>query len=449
MATTFIEGIGVRPGRTPLITARDSIGYIINPEKTDGGKLVTAYRCSPETAHFEIMMEQHEFEQQTGRKVIQNYKDGKQSYMLMTMRQSFAPGEVTPEQAHEIGCKLAERILGGKYQYVVATHINTHCIHNHITFNIVGSDLKKFRQTKYTHKHLAEISDKLCEEYGLAVVVPSPEWQKRKYTNEKQTPFREILKADIDHAVETAQSYEEFLKLMEQNYRLDDQGKYLKFRHRTNGQQRYIRSYSLGTAYTAENIRARISGRFVEMNPVQHELQDDKPASYSQKLRNVKAMLNASGFVHEYGTDFDSVLDDISKQAAETKLGIDSAQHELAKVNYIIRCLDTVERNRPVAEEYEAALLKERFKSDHQDELEMYYAAIGELQKDNINLSGPKAEFSDSVHEIQYRLDQLTKHYGELQSQIDAVNQVRQVISRVQNDEQIITDRKRGRNYGR
>ena len=225
MATTFIEGISVRPGRTPLVTAYDSISYITNPEKTENGQLVSSFRCSPETAHFEIMMEQNEYEQETGRKVIQDYGENKKSYMLMSMRQSFAPGEVTPEQAHEIGCKLAERFLGKKYQYVIATHVNTNCIHNHFIFNIVGTDMKKFHQTKYSPKQLAYVSDKLCKEYGLTIVVPSHERNAKGYTGQKETSFRTILKCDIDKAIKIAKDFDEFINIMNENYRVNYQGK--------------------------------------------------------------------------------------------------------------------------------------------------------------------------------------------------------------------------------
>jgi hypothetical protein len=451
MATTFIEGIAVRPGRTPLITAKDSIDYITNPEKTRNGELVSSFRCSPDTAHFEIMMEQHEYEQQTGRKVIQDYKGEKQSYMLMTMRQSFAPGEVTPEQAHEIGCKLAQRFLGEKYQYVVATHVNSHCIHNHITYNIVGSDLKKFRQTKYTHKHLADISDKLCKEYGLVVVVPSPEWQKRKYTNEKQTSFREILKTDIDQAIDSSKSYDEFIKIMEENYRFDDNGKYLKFRHRTNGQQRYIRSYTLGSAYTVNNILARISGQYVERsNQIETGEEEIQALSYSQHLRNIKAMVSADKFVSDYGSDFSNQLTSISSKAEEVQEQIKTAMNQLTKAESILKCFDAIDMYGSVANEYQTALLKERFEQSHKGELNLYYTAVAALKQNNIDMeSTGKERFAMNLSEIQSGLSNLQIEYDSLQSQIDQVNQVRKVIEKVQDGEQILTERKRGKNYGR
>jgi hypothetical protein len=450
MATTFINGIAIGPGRTQLQTAKDSIEYITNPEKTDGGRLVTGFRCSPEKAYFEMLMEQHEYERQTGRKVIQNYKNGKLSYMLMTMRQSFAPGEVTPEQAHEIGCKLAKRFLGEKYQYVVATHVNTHCIHNHITFNMVGSDLKKFRQTKYTPEYLRRCSDRLCDEYNLTVVVPSQEWQKRKYTNEKQTSFRTILKSDIDSAVEAAHSYEEFLKIMEKDYRIGDTGKYLKFRHRTNGQQEYIRSYTLGSAYTEKNIRARIAGLYVERS----EQLDAPPVelqtiSYSQRLRNIEAMLNASGFVNEYGTDFDSLVTVISQKASEVKIQIDDARQELEKAEFIMKCFETVEEFQPVADEYESSLLKDRFRISHQSELDLYDSAAAQLTAAGINPAASKDQYIDNVLEIKDQLSDLMTEYDSVQSQIDQVEQIRKVIEKVNSDEQILTERKRGKSYGR
>jgi hypothetical protein len=451
MATTFIEGIAVRPGRTALITAKDSIDYITNPEKTRNGELVTSFRCSPDTAHFEIMMEQHEYEQQTGRKVIQDYKGDKQSYMLMTMRQSFAPGEVTAEQAHEIGCKLAERFLGEKYQYVVATHINSHCIHNHITYNIVGSDLKKFRQTKYTHKHLADISDKLCKEYSLVVVVPSPEWQKRKYTNQKQTSFREILKTDIDQAIDSANSYNEFLKIMEKNYRFDSNGKYLKFRHRTNGQQRYIRSYSLGSAYTEKNIVAKISGVYVEKNNQMETGEEEiQTLSYSQHLRNIKAMVSADKFISDNGSDFSEQIISISSKAEEVQKQIKTAMNQLTKAESILKCFDAIEMYGSVAKEYETALLKERFEQSHKDELNLYYTAVSALKQNNIDsASSGKERFALHLSELQSELGDLQIEYDSLQSQIDQVNQARKVIEKVQDGEQILTERKRGKNYGR
>ena len=314
--------------------------------------------------------------------------------------------------------------------------------------------MKKFRQTKYTHKRLAEISDKLCEEHHLTVVVPSAEWQKRKYTSEHVTPYRTVLKSDIDHAIESAKSFEEFLKTMEQSYRVVNEGKYLKFRHRTNGQQRYVRSYTLGAAYTEQNIRARISGLYVmpgDRKPNQEKAaKTERPITYTQRLKNVQAMFRVAGFVYENGNDFEGMIQELQKQSLLVKDRMDTAQQEVSKANYILRCLHTKEQYRTVAEEYQSSLLKERFYGTYQNELDLYFTATDSLQHNHI------AEEPAGAVRYETQATALTEQLAELQLQYDAikgdVEQVRQIMKvaeKVQNDETILTERKRGKNYGR
>jgi hypothetical protein len=455
MATTFIEGISVRPGRTPLVTAYDSISYITNPEKTENGQLVSSFRCSPETAHFEIMMEQNEYEQETGRKVIQDYGENKKSYMLMSMRQSFAPGEVTPEQAHEIGCKLAERFLGKKYQYVIATHVNTNCIHNHFIFNIVGTDMKKFHQTKYSPKQLAYVSDKLCKEYGLTIVVPSHERNAKGYTGQKETSFRTILKCDIDKAIKIAKDFDEFINIMNENYRVNYQGKFLKFRNRTNGQQRFIRSYKLGAAYTEENIKKRIAGIEVK---IESKTVDKKPQinddidtlSYSQHLRNIEAMVAADKYINDKGSNFEAQLNNISKKSDIVEKKIKEAQKEFAKTESILKCIDAIERYEDIAQNYETALLKERFINTYQNELELYYSAVNTLKEKGINVSlTSKEHYKNKCFEIKENLNKLQNQYTSLECEINKVNKIRDVVEKVHKNEIILTERKGGYRHGR
>jgi Relaxase/Mobilisation nuclease domain. len=440
MATTFINGIEVRPGRTQLQTAKDSIEYITNPEKTDGGRLVTGFRCSPEKAYFEIMMNQHEFEQKTGRKVIYHYKSGKKSYMLMTMRQSFKEGEVTPEQAHEIGCELAKRFIGNKYQYIVATHVNTHCIHNHITFNIVGSDFRKFAQDEYTPKRLRACSDKLCKEYELSVVASSPEWQKRKYTNEKQTPFRTIIKSDIDKAIEAAQSYEEFLKLMQENYYVADNGSFIKFRHRTNGQQKPIRSYTLKKGYTRNDILMRIE--------VDEELID--PLTFSQKLRNIEAMIHAAGYIREHGADFDNQSKKLVEAMSQTQTMMDAMKKKLIEAEGTMKCFDALNQFRPVYDQYRSGLLTERDIQQHKNEIDLYLAAYQKLKENNIQPgSAAQKNFETELVRIQTLAVQLKTKYCEVKNQFERLQEVQRVSEHVIAGDKIISERKGEKLYGR
>ena len=453
MGTTFIEGVAVRPGRTPKATAHDSIAYITNPKKTKSGELVTSYHCSPETAHLEMLMVQKEYEQQTGRKVIQDYGGKKQSYLLMTMRQSFSPGEVDEKTAHEIGCKLAESFLGSKYQYVVATHINSHCIHNHITFNIVGDDMKKFHQTMFTPKRLAEVSDKLCKEYGLAVVVPSQDRQKRTYSREKATSFRTILKNDIDRCISKSESYEDFIKQMSTDYYVKTSGKYLTFCHKSNGQQRNIRAYTLGEDYKEKNIKARISHEKAEPVPVFEG--SNKDISFSQHLRNIQSMFTTSGLLNEYDIksyrDIKNLIDSITDKADTVRQQLQTLEQNLSHSNDILDSLNALEKFKDLAAEYDSSLLKDRFYQQHREELDLYLNAKETLAQNGMSTvsSAENENFSHSFSESQQQFDNLQTEFDMLQDKLSEVNQMKRIIDKVHTNEVIITERKGGHPYDR
>lgn len=424
MATTYIHGIEIWPKRTSMETAYHTIAYIENPKKTRNGELVSAFRCDPNSAYFEMMLEQKSFEQATGRSVICNYGGKKKSYLLMTMRQSFAPGEVTPEQAHEIGQELADRFLKGKYQYVIATHIDKAHIHNHIIFNIIGDEQKKFRQTKYMPRQLRALSDKLCKEHGLSVVVPT-EGQKRRYTNEKTTPFRTALKHDIDRYILQAQDYEDFLKRMREEYTVDDTGKYLKFRNRLNGQQRMIRSYTLGKGYTRKEIRMRIEAEETIVNPI----------TFSQKLRDIEAMIHAVGYIRENGSDFDQQEKKLKTTMKETEVLLDEMDRRLLHAQSISKCFDVLYR----------------FGPDLQGkETELYQNARAVLKANGINPdSSERNLFRSELSLIRSEADQLKGRYRLAQAQLNRVEEVKEISRRVENDEQIIVKRKGGKQHGR
>ncbi len=438
MATTFINGIEVRPGRSHLQTAFDSISYIINPEKTQDGKLVSSLRCSPNSAHFEMILDQSMYEQETGRKVIWDYGGKKKSYLLMAMRQSFKPGTVTPEQAHKIGCELADKFLKGKYQYVIATHIDKAHIHNHIIFNIIGSDKKKFRLTKYTSKQLREVSDKICLEHGLSVVVPK-EWQKKRYTSEKFTSYRAVIKNDIDRCINEAEGYEDFLNRMRKIYYVTDTGDVLKFRHKTNGQQRNLRSYTLGKGYTRQDIRARVGA--------DEELID--PLTFSQKLRDIEAMIHAKGFINENGSDFDKQSENLTEAIKDTQRIMVSMRRKLAEAESISKCFDAVERYRPIYDMYRSGSMTQDAAREHENEIELYRAAVRTLRENHIRPNNSAREkFSEELSDIRSAADKLKDTYIDLQKRLDRVKEVRWISERVYAGDQVIATKKGGKYHG-
>ena len=141
-------------------TLKAAIDYICNPEKTDGKLLVSSYGCTAETADIEFEWTRlHSIDKGThlGRHLIQ----------------AFEPGEVTPEEAHEIGMQLAKEILGGKYEFVLTTHIDKDHVHNHLIFNAVSfTDHKHYHSNKRSYHYIRRNSDRICKEHGLSVIIP-------------------------------------------------------------------------------------------------------------------------------------------------------------------------------------------------------------------------------------------------------------------------------------
>lgn len=172
--------------------------------------------------------------------------------------QSFIKGEVTPEQAHEIGIKLAEELWGDKFQVVVSTHLNTDNLHNHFVLNSVSFvDGKRFCNTKKDYAVMRNTSDKLCEEYGLSIL-------KHEHQNDKYNKFatsslyKELMKDSIDYAIANAKDYNEFIKILQDlDYIVTDKNNTLSIRREPYKRNTRIER-QFGNKYSNENIYKRI-----------------------------------------------------------------------------------------------------------------------------------------------------------------------------------------------
>ena len=180
------------------------------------------------------------------------------------MIQSFAPGEVSYEEAHRIGKELADKVLGGKYEYVLTTHIDKGHIHNHIIFCAVDfATHHKYISNKKSYYQIWNESDRLCKEHGLSVVTP---WQDKgkKYAEwdaeRRGTSWKAKLKALIDVTIPKAKDFDDFLWLMEAAGYEVKRGKFVSFR--APWQERFTHSKTLGEAYTVEAITERIAGTY-------------------------------------------------------------------------------------------------------------------------------------------------------------------------------------------
>lgn len=254
MAATRLIALHWNKGKTLAQCLKDRTDYIQNPDKTQQGELVTAYGCSPLTADEEFLLSKREYLHRTGRKQA----GGVIAYQI---RQSFKPGEVTPEQANQIGQELAKRFTKGRHAFLVATHTDRAHIHNHIIFNSTTVDCtRKFNNFFFSGLAVQRLSDLICLEHGLSVIQPKPYRERQKRTDYPQkVTLRDGLRETVDAILQSQPrpgSMEEFLSvLQEQGYEIK-RGKRLAVRGKD--QKRFIRLDSLGDGYTEAEIRAAI-----------------------------------------------------------------------------------------------------------------------------------------------------------------------------------------------
>ena len=229
----------------------DVIAYAANEDKTEKLFYTTGINCSVEFARDQFDTTKLRFGKTGGNVAYHAY-------------QSFAPGEVTPDEAHAIGVQLAKELWGDRFQMVVATHTNSHCVHSHIVINSVSfRDGKKFHDCRDTYKQLREMSDRICLEHGLSIV-DTPRGRgvsQYVYKMEKAgMPTRyNVARQAIDEAVSLSLNIDEFkseLRRRGYNYRFDPQRKYWTVT--PPGWKKSIRIHQLGSDYTRESIERRI-----------------------------------------------------------------------------------------------------------------------------------------------------------------------------------------------
>ena len=259
MATTRLIPMHAGTKHPPPQTIHDRIAYAVNPAKTDHGQWVIGYSCDPATAAAEMLLTKREYELQNGPE-----RAKPSNILLYQIRQAFAPGEITPEKAQQIGYELAMRFTKGKHQFIVATHVDKQHIHTHILFNSTTMDgSRKFRNFLGSSFALRKISDRLCLEHGVSII-EHPGKSHKHYGkwlgDEKPLSQRDQLRNDINAAlVKEPATLDAFLADMRATEYEIKQGKYLAFRKA--GQQRFIRLRSLGELYSEESIRAVVAGK--------------------------------------------------------------------------------------------------------------------------------------------------------------------------------------------
>ena len=372
-------------------TLSKAIAYILNPEKTDEKLLVSSYGCASETAA-------REFE--WTRKIAEQKGMNPVRIIARHVIQSFEIGEVTPELAHEIGKQFADEILGGKYEYVLTTHIDKDHVHNHLIFNAVDFvDYHAYKSYKRIYYDMREVSDRLCKENGLSVIPPSQNkgMGYKEYTEAKRgTSWKQKLKQTIDRLVITAKDYDDFLRLMQEAGYEIKTGKYISFR--AKGQERFTRSKTIGENYTEERIKERIAGRTPRRSQRQAtpkgisligdiqariRLIDSKGYEHKAKLTILKEAARTLNYLTENNllqyADLEKKVEDVHSSYDRTGKELKGVEARLREVQPLIKNISNYQRLKPVYDAFQKAKDKPGFKAKHEAELVIFEAARSTL----------------------------------------------------------------------
>ena len=217
MATTRIMPLHVGKGRIESRAISDIIDYVANPKKTDNGRLITSYACDSRTADAEFLLAKRQYIAATRARMR-----GADDVIAYHVRQSFRPGEITPEEANRLGVEFAKRFTKGNHAFVVCTHIDKSHIHNHIIWSSVSLEYdRKFRNFWGSTKAVRRLSDTICIENGLSIVEnPNPHGKSyNKWLGDQAKPsHRELLRVAIDNALsQSPADCEELLKLLQES----------------------------------------------------------------------------------------------------------------------------------------------------------------------------------------------------------------------------------------
>lgn len=369
-------------------TLTKALNYIQNPKKTDGTLLVDGYGCVPETAYQQFM--------RTKEKV-----DKKDGYLAFHLIQSFSPGEVDYETAHKIGIELADKVFKGRFQYVIATHIDRGNVHNHIIANSVSfKDFGKYNSSPNSYYFIRRTSDMLCKEYGLSVVAEPKDKGKSHYEHsldKKGQSWKSLLRQNIDRCIIKARDWDEFLLLMQREKYEIKSGKYISFR--AEGQERFTRSKTLGADYTEEQIRNRIAGgKRIEIKSSQRvsliidienamKERQKNPEAYRQwaTVQNIRSMANTLNFLTEHNLlDYDK----LSEKTEATRENYNSTRTRIKEIEKRLKTIDedihnivNYRKTKPIADKRETVVFKERYRKEHEADLIIFGAAEMYLKK--------------------------------------------------------------------
>ena len=397
-ATTYIRPYKVAAGKGAVQTMEERFDYGLNPKKLGA---LSSYLCDPATAPAEFLLVKSQYQAETGRTV-------ERGALFFQIRQAFPPGEVTAEEANQIGYETAMRWTKGKYQFFVCTHIDKDHIHNHIYYNSTAYDrVRKFRNFIGSSFALRRLSDRVCLEHDLSVIANPKLHSKGRYLHygqwlgeNQKLSQKEQIRLAIDTALtERPEDFADFLRRMETAGIQVKHGRGGVISFLVPGQQRAarFRASTLGDGYGPEDVQAVIDGkaptrtatarkapaprRVNLLIDIQERMRQGKGPAYERwaKVYNLKQMAAALQYLKEHQLfeydDLAAKTDAATERFHALAGDIQQTEAELSRVSDLMAAVVQYAKTRPAFDGYKAAKYSRKYLAEHEAELADYRAA--------------------------------------------------------------------------
>lgn len=412
MAATRLIALHVNKGKTVAQCLADRTDYSQNAAKTNDGEFISSYACDPKTADEEFLLSKRQYQHITGRQQ-------KNNIIAYQIRQSFKPGEITPEDANQVGYETAMRWTKGKHAFIVATHIDKSHIHNHIIYNSTSLDAtRKFKNFFLSGLAVQRLSDMVCLEHGLSIITPKPyrERQKRTVYPKKRTQRDELCDAIDAVLKQKPKSFDGFVQaLADMGFEFKD-GKQPTFKGKN--QKRFIRLRSLGEGYSKEEIQAVISGKSLHKSKggfsqtpeqkqfhllidIQTKMAEGKTVGYERwaKKYNRKEAARTVCLLKEKGVgsyeDLVALTDKLTTRFSELSGSIKAAEKRMVEIGALQTHINNYAKTRKTYESYRKSGYSKKFFEEHRDELMLHKAAKQAFDQ----LDGKKIPSRQALHE--------------------------------------------------
>ncbi len=412
MAATRLIALHVNKGKTVAQCLVDRTDYSQNAEKTNDGEFISSYECDPKTADEEFLLSKRQYQHITGR-------EHRNNIIAYQIRQSFKPGEITPEEANRIGHETAMRWTKGNHAFFVATHIDKAHIHNHIIYNSTSLDCtKKFRNFIRSGLAVQRLSDIVCLENGLSVITPKPYKERIKRTVfPKKRTYRDELCEAIDFVLkEKPKTFDGFIQLLAERGFVFKDGKQAALKGQK--QKRFIRLSSLGEGYSKEELQTVITGKslyksksnfaktseqkqFHLLIDIQSKMTEGKTTGYEKwaKKYNRKEAARTVCLLKEKGIDsyedLTVLTDKLSSRFTELTDSIKNAEKRMVEIKALQTHINNYYKTRQTYVEYRKSGYSKKFFEVHRDEISIHKAAKQAFDQ----LEGKKIPSRQSLHE--------------------------------------------------